>query len=140
MNRAIPHILENGKRCILVVAATLLVMLSSCVVKASIKTWVGLPVNAEQGIPKGARHFSMNSAEKCVLLDGSETTIVQQQNSLHANDLLPVVILTVAFLFIIGFRAISKEKKHPFYSGSGKIRSAIPIFLEYRQLIIHHAC
>ena len=140
MNKAIPHILENGKRGIFVLAVTLLVLLSSCVVKASIKTLAGLPVNSEQGIPKGARNFSMNSAETCVLLDGSDEIIVQQQSSHHANDLLPVVIFTAAFLFIVGFHAVSKEKKHPFYSGSGKIRSSIPIFLEYRKLIIHHSC
>ncbi|WP_437362716.1 hypothetical protein [Olivibacter jilunii] len=134
-----PNILEYCKRSFLVFAAMLLVLLSSCAVKTSIKTLTGTPVKTERGIPKGSQSFSTNSVEKCAQLGVSDTQIVQK-NSFNANDLLPAVIFTAAFLFLFGLRPVSKESKHPLYSGSGKIRSSIPIFLEYRKLIIHYAC
>lgn len=137
MSNQIPNILVNCKRCFLLFAALLLVLLTSCVVKASIKS-LGNPTKTERGIAKGSHNFS-TTLEKCAQFDVSDTQIVQI-NSFNANDLLPTVIFTAAFLFLFSFRLVSKENKHPLYSGSGKIRSSIPIFLEYRKLIIHYAC
>lgn len=139
MNSIIPNIFEYCKRSLLVFAAMLLVLLSSCAIKTSIKTLAGAPVKTERGMPKGSQSFSTNSAEKCAQLDVFDTQIVQK-NSFNANDLLPAVILTAAFLFLFSFRPLSKENKHPLYSGSGKIRSSIPLFLEYQKLIIHYTC
>src|SRR5690606_31790084 len=121
----------------LVFAAMLLILLSSCAVTASIKTLTGTPVKTERGIPN-SQSFSTNSIEKCAQLDVTDTQIVQK-NSFKANDLLPAIIFAAAFLFLFGLHPVSKENKHPLYSGSGKIRSSIPIFLEYRKLIIHYA-
>lgn len=139
MNRTIPNILENCKRHFLVFAAMLLILLSSCAVKTSIKTLTGTPVNTERGVPKGSHNYSTNTIEKCAQFDASDTQIVQKF-SFNANDLLPAVIFTAAFLFLLGLRPVSKVSKHPLYSGSSKIRGSIPIFLEYRKLIIHYAC
>ena len=139
MDRTIPNILANCKRYFLVFAAMLLVLLTSCAVKTSIKNLAGIPTKTERGVPKGNQNFSTNTLEKCAQFDVSDTQIVQKV-SLNANDLLPAVIFTAAFLFLFGLRPVSKESKHPLYSRSGKIRSSIPLFLEYRKLIIHHAC
>lgn len=139
MNRTIPNILFNCKRYFLVFAAMFLVLLTSCAVKTSIKNLAGIPTKTEQGVPKGSHNFSTNTIEKCAQFDALDTQIVQK-NSSTANDVLPTVIFTASFPFLFGFRPVSKESKHPLYSGSGKIRSSIPIFLEYRKLIIHYAC
>ncbi|WP_324756246.1 hypothetical protein [Sphingobacterium thalpophilum] len=117
----------------------LLVLLTSCAVKTSIKNLAGIPTKTERGVPKGNQNFSTNTLEKCAQFDASDTQIVQKV-SFNANDLLPAVIFTAAFFFLFGLHPVSKESKHPLYSGSGKIRSSIPIFLEYRKLIIHYAC
>ena len=139
MNRTLPNILVNCKRYFLVFAAMLLVLITSCAVKTSIKNLAGIPIKTERGVPKGSHNFSSNTLEKCSQFDASDIQIVQKV-SFNANNLLPAVIFTAAFLFLFGFRPVSKENNHPLYSGSGKIRSSIPLFLEYRKLIIHYAC
>lgn len=139
MNRTAPDILSNCKRYFLVFAAMLLVFLTSCAVKTSIEDLVGIPLKTERSLPKTNHNPSINTLEKCDQLNVEDTQIVQK-NSFKANDLLPAVIFTVAFLFLFGFRPVNKETKHPLYSGSGKIRNSIPIFLECRKLIIHYVC
>lgn len=139
MDRTIPNILANCKRYFLVFAAMLLVLLTSCAVKTSIKNLVGIPMETERSLPKANHNLLANTLVKCSQLNVEDTQIVQK-NSFKANDLLPAVILTVSFLFLLGIPPVSNENKHPLYNSSGKIRSAIPIFLEYRKLIIHYAC
>lgn len=138
MDRTIPNILANCKRYFLVFAAMLLVLLTSCAVKTSIKNLVGIPMETERSLPKANHNLLANTLVKCSQLNVEDTQIVQK-NSFKANDLLPAVILTVSFLFLLGIPPVSNENKHPLYNSSGKIRSAIPIFLEYRKLIIHYA-
>lgn len=139
MNGTIPNIFPNCKRYFLVFAAILLVLISSCAVKNSIKHIADIPIKTERGISMGNHSFSSNTLEKCSQLNVEDTQIVQKIST-NSNDLLPAVIFTFAFLFLFGLRPVSKESKHPLYSGSGKIRSSIPIFLEYRKLIIHYSC
>lgn len=139
MDRTIPNILANCKRYFLVFAAMLLVLLTSCAVKTSIKNLVGIPLETERSLPKANHNLLANTLLKCSQLNVEDTQIVQKK-SFKANDLLPAVILTVSFLFLLGIPPVSNENKHPLYNSSGKIRSAIPIFLEYRKLIIHYAC
>lgn len=138
MGKTISNILVNCKRYILVFAAMLLVLLTSCSIKSSIKNFAGFPPNTEQGLPKGHHNFSVNMLEKCAQFDVSDTQIVQKI-SFNTNDLLPAVIFTAVFLFLLGFRSLIKENKHPLYNGSGKIRNSIPLFLEYQKLIIHYS-
>lgn len=139
MDRTIPNILANCKRYFLVCAAMLLVLLTSCAVKTSIKNLVGIPLKTERSVPKANHNLSTNTLANCSQFNVEDTQIVQK-NAFKANDLLPAVILTAAFLFLLGVPPVSNENKHPLYNSSGKIRSAIPIFLEYRKLIIHYAC
>lgn len=117
----------------------LLILLTSCAVKTSIKNLVGIPVKTERSMPKAIHNLSTITLANCSQLNVEDTQIVQK-NAFKANDLLPAVILTAAFLFLLGVPPVSNENKHPLYNSNGKIRSAIPIFLEYRKLIIHYAC
>jgi hypothetical protein len=137
MNRTKPNIAMNFKRYLFVLATVLLVFLSSCVVKSSIKTLVGIPTNTAQSFAKGHLDFSVTNLDRCAEIDLADAQIIQK-SSFDVQDLLPVVIFTVSFLFMLCvlFPA-SKENKHPLYSGSRKIRNSIPIFLEYRKLIIY---
>lgn len=130
------NIANNCRQHFLVFATILLVLLTSCVVKGSIKSLAGIPLTTERSIPKGNQHFSSNSTEKCAEYEVSSSQIVQK-SSISTNNLMPVVIFTTAFLFLFGLQPVSKENKHPVYSGSSKIRSAVPLFLEYRKLILH---
>lgn len=136
MNRTFSNILANSKRYFLVVAAILLVLLTSCPVKLSIKNFAGIPIKTENGVNRGHQNTSTSLLEKCAQYSIEDNQIVHK-NSIGSNDLLPAFILTLAFLFYFDFRANKKEIKHPLYSGTNRIRSTIPLFLEYRKLIIH---
>lgn len=138
MGKTISNILVNCKRYFFVFAALLFVILTSCTLKSSIKALAGIPTNTEQSLPKGHHNFSANVFEKCAQFDVSDTQIVQKI-SFNTNDLLPAVIFTAIFLFLLGSRHLIKENKHPLYNGSGKIRNSIPLFLEYQKLIIHYS-
>jgi len=135
MNRIVQNIKMNYRRGLFVFATILLVSLTSCPIKISIKRLAGIPVKTEQPTTPKNQH-SVNTFEKCNVVSASEMQIVQKSSS-NANDLLPVVLFTASFLFLFSFRPVSKENKHPIYSGSSKIRSSVPLFLEYRKLIIH---
>lgn len=130
------NILLNCKRYFFVFAAILLLMLTSCAFKGGIKTLAGVPTKTEQGVPKNNNNFSVNTLEKCAQTDTGDIQIVQNI-SFNANDFLPAVLFTALFLFSFSFRAVIKENKHPLYSGSRKIHNSVPIFLEYRKLILH---
>lgn len=138
MSKTIPNIANNFQRYLFVVATVFLVLFSSCAVKASVKTLAGIPTKTEQGLPKANHNVPVSSVERCTVVMASDMQVVQKSSS-NTNDLLPVVLFTASFLFLLGLRPVSKENKHPLYSGSSKIRSSIPIFLEYRKLIIHFA-
>lgn len=136
MGKITLNTLENNKWYLLAISGVILVLLSSCVIKNSIETFLNLPVETEQTYPKGGHSFIVNSNEECAAIDFLDNQIVQNIYS-STDDLLPAVIFTT-FLFLIVFHPIKKEGKHPLYKDSGKIRNNIPIFLEYRKLIIHH--
>lgn len=135
MNRTEPNIAMNFKRYLFVLATVLLVLLSSCVVKSSIKTLVGIPTNTAQSFAKGYLNFSVTNLDRCAEIDLADAQIIQK-SSFDVHDLLSVAIFTVSFLLGVLFPA-SKENRHPLYSDSRKIRNSIPIFLEYRKLIIY---
>ena len=136
MNSTLRNITKNHLRQLIVFAAASLMILTSCSVKSSIKSLAGIPVNTEQGIAKNNNSFFGSASETCI---NGETTDLQisQTPSFNANDLLPAVIFTVAFLFLLGFTP-HKEQSHPLY-GNLKIPSTLPLFLLYRKLIVYHS-
>lgn len=136
MNLTILNITANVKRYFFVFATMLLVLSSSCAVKTSIKNLVGVPAKTQQSIPKDNQNLSVNTGDKCAEFEIADTQIVQNI-SLNTNDLLPVVLFTAALFFLFSFSSVAKEHNHPLYSGSAKIRNSIPLFLEYRKLLIH---
>ena len=135
MNKIIPNTSKKLQGYLFVFAAMLLVSLTSCTVKGSIKTMAGIPIKSGHSLPKGHQGFSVNTLEKCAGFEAVDTQIVQKIAT-NTNDLLPVVLFTATLFFLFSFRTVIKEKKHPLYSGSRKISNSIPIFLEYRKLII----
>src|SRR5690554_3813836 len=137
MNRTLPNIRKNHLRQLFIFVAAVLVILTSCSVRSSIKGLVGVPVNTEKGIAKSNHNFFGNASETCVI---GETTDVQisQTASFNANSLLPAVLFAVAFLFLGGFRPCKKQTQHPLY-GNLKIPGTLPLFLLYRKLIVYHS-
>jgi hypothetical protein len=131
MNRTFPNIPKKTLRYIFVFAAMVLVLLSSCPVKSSLRTLAGFPVKTEQGVTKGNHTFF--ASERCVNTPTTETS-VSQTVSADTNNLLPVVLFTAAFLFLPGY-ALCREQSRTLY-GNIRIPGTLPIFLQHRKLII----
>jgi hypothetical protein len=119
-------------------AALLLVSLTSCAVKGSIKSWLGIPTQTEQSLPKANYHFTVSTIDQCAEIENA-TTQIAQKIAFSAHDLLPAIISTATLQSLLSFRPVNNEIKHPVYSGSAKIRSSVPIYLEYRKLMIYFA-
>ena len=136
MNRTSPDITKNHLRQLFAFAAAILIILTSCSVKSSIKSMAGIPVNTEQGLAKNNHGFIGAGSETC--LNGETTdTKISQTASFNTITLLPAVILTAAFLFLFGYTP-RKEKLHPLY-GNLKIPSTLPLFLLYRKLLVYYS-
>ncbi len=121
--------------------AILCLMLSSCTVKASVKNLLGFKHSTEQS-HRPAKHkaklFVSSNSETCHYNQLSETIVVQKAGFDLSQNPLATFICCVFLCFLVGFRSESKETRHPLYNSSGKISGSVPIFLEYRKLILPH--
>src|SRR3546814_4063172 len=115
MNNTMSHTLKSFQRYLFVFAAFLVMFLSSCSVKASIKTLAGFPPKTEQGLPKGNHNSSLSTFEKCSQIDVVDNQI-DNKSSYSPHDLLPVILLAVTTIFFFGIRQERKETKHPLRS------------------------
>lgn len=132
MDRLMLNIIKNYSRYLAVFVMVVFVLLTSCPVKSSIKGLAGVPVNTEQQAAKKNNPLYGQEIEKCADSQTTETSIIQTFS--HASDLLPVVLFAVTFIFLFGY-TFSREQTHPRYSNL-KIPGSLPIFLQYRRLII----
>ena len=135
MNRTVPYIFKNYLRQSLVFAAAILIVLTSCSIKSSIKSLLGVPAHTEQHVSKKNGKFFGSTSETCVIGEPGDTKI-SQAASLGTN-LLPALFLAAAFLFPLAI-APQKEPSHPLF-GNFKIRLNLPLFLLYRKLILYHS-
>lgn len=136
MKITIRNISMNYKGLFVIFASLLLVLLTSCPVKSSLKTLVGIPIKTEHQLPQGKAGFSLHHGQQCSVASASEVQIVQTDQK-SINELLPIVVYVASFLILLSFPTQRKESKHPVYSGSSKITNSIPLFLAYRKLILH---
>src|SRR5690349_528963 len=98
------------QRCLFVCIVVVLVLLTSCPVKSSIKSLAGIPANTEQGLVK---KNDVVGSERCVVGETADTKI-SQTSSFQTNDWLPIAILAVTFLFLPGY-TWRNEQSHPLY-------------------------
>src|SRR5690606_15247177 len=133
MDRILSTISMKYGRNFLVFVFMFFTLILSCQVKGSIKSLAGLPVNAEQSVPKGAIRVFGNGAETCVN-DKTADTEISRTTAISLNDVLPAVFLAMALLSLIGLTR-GKEQPHPRY-GNLKIPGTLPLFLQHRRLLI----
>ena len=134
MNRIFPNITENHLRQLLVLAAAVLIVLTPCSVKSSIKSLTGIPVNTEQGLSKHHHSFLGTASGTCVSVQSTDTKISLKASS-DANDLLPTAI-TASFIFLATPK-LCEEQSHPLY-GNLKIPGRLPLFLLYQKLMVDY--
>ncbi len=133
MDKAKPNILKNHLRDFLVFAAMLLVVLTSCPIKNGLLSLANIPANSEQRLAKKSTIFSGERIEKCIYSETADPIIFQEVSS-SANEFLPILLLTATFLFLLSFTT-GRDQAHPLY-GNLKITGTLPIFLQYRKLLI----
>ena len=133
MDKAKPNNSKNHLRDIFVFAAVLLVVFTSCPIKNGLLSLADIPVKTEQGLAKKSTLFSGNGLENCAYSETPDT-LISQEISFNSSDLLPVLLLTATFLFLLSF-TLCTEQLHPLY-GNLKIYGTLPIFLQYRKLIL----
>lgn len=128
------HILNKVKgyqQYFFVLALVLFALLSSCPIKAGIKSLASEPIKSEQRT-SGQSGALSSHFDKCA--DSERTVMVTTSRSSPIADLLPAVLLLGVALYFFCF-TFRKEKVHPLY-GNLKLAGSLPLFLEYQQLII----
>lgn len=122
-------------KTILAVVFALCIVISSCAVKNSIKQFLNYDgtSKSQSTLPKGS-YYSVASSLKCKFC--KEKEVLSKDHGLKDFSLSDAQEL-LAFTLIVfcGLFAFKKEAVHPSYNTS-KIGSALPIFLQYRKLII----
>ena len=134
MNRILPYITKNHLRQLLVFAAAVLIVLTPCSVKSSIKSLTGIPVNTEQGLSKHHHSFLGTASGTCVSVQMRDTKI-SQKASFDAIALLLTAIST-SFIFLAAPR-LPEEPSHPLYANL-KIPGKLPLFLLYQKLMVNY--
>lgn len=130
MNRVVSNILENCKRSFLVFATMFFVLFSSCPVKAAINNLTSEPITEQ---PASGHNSSLSvNFDRCS--DSELAAMVTTADSSQMADLLPAVLLLSVAYLLFGF-TFRKERQHPLYRNI-RIGGLLPLFLEYRQLII----
>ncbi|MGO3654767.1 MAG: hypothetical protein ACTJFN_10410 [Sphingobacterium sp.] len=133
MNKIQSSIAEKCRGNCFALAMMVFVMLTSCPVKSTIKNLLGIPVNTEQATANAKQGLQNSNIERCSDAQLKEATLVYTDAS-HASSLIPVIFLSVIFLFLSPIPR-QEEQTHPLY-GNLKIPASLPIFLQYRSLII----
>lgn len=123
-------------RSIIGIVAIFCIVLSSCAVKASIKNHLGVQHTATQNKTSNnqGKSFLSSSAIDCFYTSSADAINIQNADVKFAGSTIAILALCT-FTFFFGFNALKKEDKYPLYN-SDKISGSLPIFLQYRKLII----
>ncbi|MDQ8141468.1 hypothetical protein [Chryseobacterium sp. CFS15] len=112
------------------------IIISSCAIKNSIKQFLNFdtPTHAYTSSASKGKFYSLSSSLKCKFC--KEKEVLVKDHSIKDFSLSDAQEL-IAFTFIVlsGAFLLVKASEHPFYNTS-KIRGTLPIFLQYRKLII----
>lgn len=129
MYRTLSNSIRNYQQYLLVPALMVLLLLSSCPVKASIKRLAAEPIPTEQ---RSSAQANMQSGhvERCALSELAAQPV--QSSSSQAFKLIPALLFAaVAFLFFGPF--YGKTNTQPLY-GRKRTPPPIPLYLQYRKL------
>lgn len=125
---------QNSKmRSVLGIVFILCILISSCAVKFGIKNFLNIQTHSKNNssIPK-EKFTGSTSAWQCNFC--KEKDILSNGDvPFSVSDLQGFVAFT--FIFLGGAILLLNSQKHPVYDSS-KIGNKVPIFLQYRKLII----
>jgi len=120
-------------RPIIGIIAVFCIVLSSCAVKASIKSHLGVQHTAQKtALNKQGSTFIASGIDYCY--DTEVKALNLQQPDIKFGTISIALLACFVFAFF-AFSFLTKQNKHPLYN-SGQISGSLPIFLQYRKLII----
>ncbi|MDR2235050.1 MAG: hypothetical protein LBE92_02915 [Chryseobacterium sp.] len=131
-----PHIHQKF-RTILAVVFTFCVLISSCAIKNGIRHLLSsdcAPVS-QSSASKEKNNYQTPGPSVCKICKEKEILVKEQQSykDFGFSDVPALAVFT--FIVFCGAFLWPQLQKHPFYSTS-KIGDRLPIFLQYRKLII----
>ncbi|MBW8361328.1 MAG: hypothetical protein K0M56_03975 [Kaistella sp.] len=109
----------------------LCILISSCAVKFGIKNVLNLETTSKT-LSQAAKFTAGSSGSQCSFCNDHEI-IAKSDTKIPAAALRALAAFT--FIILGGAFLLLKIQKHPVYD-SARIGHAIPIFLQYRKLII----
>lgn len=133
MDRIVKYIKTNGERILISLTLLVFVLLTSCPVKNSLKAFAGQPVNATQAMSGKQHLYAGSNIAPCGVYQSVATSLTQAF-SIDLNSLLPVILLTAFWGFLLGISFL-KSPLPSFYS-IRKLPGATPLFIRQRKLII----
>lgn len=120
-------------------AVVLFVLITSCPVKAGIKQLIGEPIKSEQSFPNASSALLSYQAssipdnvDRCA--ESELSTLFVKSGTPQVIGLLPLILSATIVLFFF-YAPHHTGEQHPFYRNL-KISGTLPIFLQYRKLII----
>lgn len=124
---------NNKMRSVLGMVFILCILISSCAVKFGIKNILNIQTSSKNhtSFPK-EKFTNGSSASQCNFCKEKEI-ILKGDTQFSVSDLQELVAFT--FIILGGAFLLLKSQKHPVYDSS-KIGNTVPIFLQYRKLII----
>ncbi|NGM62821.1 hypothetical protein G5B30_12955 [Sphingobacterium sp. SGG-5] len=128
----------RGVRTLTRVVAMLCLLLSSCAVKASIKQLLALHTTEQSSSPhkQNGKQYVSQIWNSCQYEQVVDSVTIQKGGFEFSQNILAVFFFPAFLFFLLSFRWENKENNHPLYQDSKRIPKPIPLFLEYRKLII----
>ena len=117
----------------------LLILLAPCSVKSQLKNMMGLPTQTEMNTvdktnSKTNSKASFSTSENCVVTQESAVKNTLAASSSKTLDVLPVFLIALSFVCFFTRSSHRQNITSPYEKK--RIIPALPIFLQFRQLII----
>ena len=112
--------------------AVMLVVISSCSVRTGIKNMLGVPPTEQQSVTGKKNIFNFTNTT-CSTFGMADINVISPVSGQPAST-ASLIFLSTLFVFLFCFPVVA-DKPRPLY-GSIKTPGSLPLFLEYRKLII----
>lgn len=111
------------------------ILLTPCSVKSQLKNMVGIPTQTEYNtLNKTSNELSIQSADTCLLTNESKIEESSLINSSQTLNVIPIFLVAFSFVCLITLRNHQQKTTSRYEKLS--ILPALPLFMQYRQLII----
>lgn len=120
---------------IILLMMAFLILVTPCSVKSQIKSIVGLPAQTENNaVNKTNSKTSLTSTDTCVVINDSEVHALSSVLSQKTSDVLPVFLFALSVVCFFTLRIHQKNTSSTYEKL--RIIPTLPLFMQYRQLII----